>query len=80
MFVEVKVVNWLFLLFPGLTLALMIIISSIDVVTVLVEVSEAVTETTFVTPVVVTNMSEVIDVVVTVWELVVDSVVREVNV
>ena len=80
MFVEVKVVNWLFLLFPGLTLALMIIISSIDVVTVLVEVSEAVTETTFVTPVVVTNMLEVIDVDVTVWELVVDSVVREVNV
>ena len=80
MFVEVKVVNWLFLLFPGLTLALMITISSIDAVTVLVEVSEAVTESIFVASVVVTNMSEVIDVVVTVWELVVDSVVREVNV
>ena len=77
---EVKVVNWLFLLLPGLTLALMMINNSTDAVTMLVEVSEAVTETTFVTPVVVTNMSEVIDVVVTVWELVVDSVVREVNV
>ena len=77
---EVKVVNWLFLLLPGLTLALMIINNSIDSVTVSVEVSEAVTETTFVTPVVVTNMLEVIDVDVTVWELVVDSVVREVNV
>ena len=77
---EVKVVNWLFLLLPGLTLALMMINNSTDAVTMLVEVSEAVTETTFVTPVVVTNTSEVIDVVVTVWELVVDSVVREVNV
>ena len=54
--------------------------NSTDAVTMLVEVSEAVTETTFVTPVVVTNMLEVIDVDVTVWELVVDSVVREVNV
>ena len=77
---EVKVVNWLFLLLPGLTLALMMINNSTDAVTMLVEVSEAVTETTFVTPVVVTNMLEVIDVDVTVWELVVDSVVREVNV
>lgn len=77
---EVKVVSWLFLLFPGLTLALMIIISSIDSLTVLVVISEVVTETTFVTPVVVTNMLEVIDVDVTVWEEVVDSVVREVNV
>jgi hypothetical protein len=65
--VEVKVTNTLFLPLPGLTLALIIINNSIDAVTLLVEVSEDVTDTIFVTAVVVTNVLEVIVVDVTVW-------------
>jgi hypothetical protein len=76
----VKVTNWLFLPPPGLLLALIIKINSIDAVTLLVEVNKDVTETIFVTAVVETNVLEVIDVDVTVCKLVVDSVVRDVNV
>ncbi len=77
---EVKVTNWLFLPLPGLLLALIIKINSIEAVTLLVEVNKDVTETIFVTAVVETNVLEVIDVDVTVCKLVVDSVVRDVNV